>query len=62
MYNALAMLNSNARAGGPEEGMWESSLMLRASIDFFSGRSLGANGKDNGSRLANGEWMLMLRE
>jgi hypothetical protein len=62
MYNAPATLNSNARAGGPEEGMRESSLMPRPSIDFFSGRSVDANGKGNGSRLANGEWMFLLME
>lgn len=41
MYNAPATLNSNTRAGGPEEGLREGSSMApRASIDFFSGLSL----------------------
>jgi hypothetical protein len=44
MYNAPTTLNSNTRAGGPEEGLLRgeglSSLAPRASIDFFSGLSL----------------------
>jgi hypothetical protein len=57
MYNAPITLNSNTRAGGPEEGLRE-SLMPRASIDFFSGRSVGGNGS-NGRR-ENGGWRLRL--
>jgi hypothetical protein len=56
LYNAPATLSSNTRAGGPEEGMRE-SLMPRASIDFFSGLSVGES-RNNGSnaKLANGAW------
>lgn len=60
MYNAPITLNSNTRAGGPEEGLRE-SLMPRGSMDFFSGRSLGDSKGGNGSsRRENGEGRLLL--
>jgi hypothetical protein len=55
LYNAPATLSSNTRAGGPEEGLRD-SLLPRASIDFFSGLSIGeARNTNSNAKLANGE-------